>query len=149
VLTDFIRTCGCHKIDQIAQPILKKFAMKMKRQGLGDRTISNRLVNVVTFLKAHGIDNISLGHRHTEKKVSAYSNEELTNLFAACDADDKLLFQFFLGTGFREQEVSFAHFEDWILRPRRLWLGRSQSSDSSRRHVMRLQFCAAANGFHS
>jgi integrase/recombinase XerD len=111
-LTDFVRSCGCQTVDQITQATLKAFAMRMKRAGLGDRSISNRLVHVVTFLRAHGVEGISLSHRYTEKKVSAYTNEELTNLFSACNEEEKLMFRFFLQTGFREQEVMVACYTD-------------------------------------
>lgn len=64
----------------------------MKNEGLSDRTISNRLVNVVTFLRAHGIKDVSPSHKYTEKQVRAYAEDELKALFDACDDEERLLF---------------------------------------------------------
>lgn len=112
VLHSFVRSCGCKSFEQITKGTLENFAVQMKNEGLSDRTISNRLVNVVTFLRAHGIKNVSLSHKYTEKQVRAYTEDELKALFDACDDEEKLLFTFFLQTGFREQEVEFACYSD-------------------------------------
>src|SRR6266576_2534960 len=37
-----------------------------------------------------------------------YEQETLDKFFVACDADEQLLFEFFLMTGMREQEVVYA-----------------------------------------
>jgi integrase len=50
--------------------------------------------------------------RVTEKVIKAYSLEELTDLFAAADAEDRIAFKFFLGTGCRERGVQFACWRD-------------------------------------
>lgn len=112
VLRTFVRSCGCKSFEQITKGTLENFAVQMKNEGLSDRTISNRLVNVVTFLRAHGIKDVSLSHKYTEKQVRAYTEDELKALFDACDEEEKLLFTFFLQTGFREQEVEFACYSD-------------------------------------
>ena len=41
----------------------------------------------------------------TRKPPSAYDADQLKALFAVANSEDRLLFEFFLGTGFREQEV--------------------------------------------
>jgi integrase len=41
-----------------------------------------------------------------------YEQEELKKLFAACDAEEKLWYEFFLMTGMREQEVMYAYWSD-------------------------------------
>ena len=40
-----------------------------------------------------------------EKKIEIYQPEELKKFFAACNADERLLFQLFLFTGFRAMEI--------------------------------------------
>jgi integrase len=111
-LQSFVRSCGCKDFEGITRGTLENFAIRMKEVGLSDRTISNRLVNVVTFLRAHGVRDVSLSHKYTEKQVRAYTTEELKALFAACDEEERLLFSFFLQTGFREQEVQYASYKD-------------------------------------
>jgi integrase len=58
--------------------------------------------------------------RFTEKIVAAYSMEDMTRLFAAADREEYELFQFFLCTGGREQEVEFATWRDVNLTERTL-----------------------------
>jgi integrase len=41
-----------------------------------------------------------------------YEKEELGRLFAACDAEERLWYEFFLMTGMREQEVMFTYWSD-------------------------------------
>ena len=43
--------------------------------------------------------------RFTEEEPEVYEREDLAALFAACDTDERLWFEFFLMTGMREQEV--------------------------------------------
>ena len=45
--------------------------------------------------------------------VETYSAEELGQLFGACTAAERLVFQFFLGTGCREREVMFPLGRTW------------------------------------
>jgi hypothetical protein len=61
----------------------------LKKDGQDDHTIANRVGNIVTFLRAHGINNVTLRHKYTEKKVKAYSIEELRALNAA-STDEEL-----------------------------------------------------------
>jgi integrase/recombinase XerD len=54
-----------------------------------------------------------------QKRAKAYSNEEIGKLFQVMDADDKLRYLFFLHTGCREQEVTFATWNDVDFRQRK------------------------------
>ena len=47
-----------------------------------------------------------------EQKVRAYRPDELKALFAVADPEEWILFQFFLCTGAREQEVMYAEWGD-------------------------------------
>ena len=42
----------------------------------------------------------------------AAEDEELAALFAACDSEERLWYEFFLMTGMREQEVMYAYWSD-------------------------------------
>lgn len=48
----------------------------------------------------------------TEKKIEVYTNEEIEKFFAACTDDERLLFEVFLCTGFRDKEVSHLFWSD-------------------------------------
>jgi integrase len=50
--------------------------------------------------------------RYTEEEPEVYETEELGKLFAACDVEERLWYEFFLMTGMREQEVMFTYWSD-------------------------------------
>lgn len=93
--------------------VLKKFVKDMKREGLSNRTIANRVANVVCFLREHDSD-VSITHRYVEKTVKAYREDEVRAFFTACLKYPELwlLFQFLLCTGAWEQEVMYAEYAD-------------------------------------
>jgi integrase len=112
-LRGFYASCRCASLAAITLETLKAFVSKMRKENLSDRTIANRLANVVCFLKTHKIDG-SLTHPYVEKTVRAYREDEVRAFFKACQKYPELwlLFQFFLCTGAREQEVMHVHYSD-------------------------------------
>ena len=107
--SDFRKVCPAKGwLDQIDKGDLTAYVVSLKKSGQDDHTIANRLGNVVTCLRAQGITNLTLRHKFTEKKVKAYSVEEIRALNAASTDEELQIWQFFLGTGFREEEVSHA-----------------------------------------
>jgi len=108
ILNEFRKTCAKEYLDQIDKSDLTAFVVAQKKEGQDDRTVANRVAGVVTFLRAHGITNVTLRHKYMEKKVKAYSVEELRALNAASTDEELQIWQFFLGTGFREDEVAHA-----------------------------------------
>ena len=111
-LTQFRQSCQKQFLDEINKQDLYDFVTYLRIQELGDRTIHNRVEEVVGFLRHYDIMNITIKVKYTEKKISAYTREELRSLFAVCDPEDRLVFEFFLGSGCRESEVSHACWED-------------------------------------
>jgi integrase len=66
-------------------------------------------------LKAQGIRGLVEKRdwpRFVEEEPEIYEKEELDALFAVCDADERLWFEFFLMTGMREQEVMYCYWSD-------------------------------------
>lgn len=111
-MNQFFDSCGQKPLGSVAKQDLINFVGFMRRQELSDRTIHNRIVEVVTFLRHFGIKDITLSVKYTEKKVRAYRPDELTKIFAAADPEQWIMYQFFLCTGCREQEVMNAEYED-------------------------------------
>jgi integrase len=77
----------------------------------GRRTIFNVFGAVSTFLRSNGITLgcklvSELSRQYIPKDVVAYTPEELKALFTICSEEDKLVFEFFLYSGFREGEVA-------------------------------------------
>jgi integrase len=108
ILNEFRKSCAKEYLDQIDKSDLTAFVVAQKKEGQDDRTVANRVAGVVTFLRAHGVVTVTLRHKYTEKKVKAYSVEELRALNAASTDEELQIWQFFLGTGFREDEVAHA-----------------------------------------
>ncbi len=86
----------------------------MQEAGLGDRTQNNLFGAIVTFLHAQGHPVVTRKDApdYTETEIETYSAEELGQLFGACTVAERLVFQFFLGTGCREREVMFTTWKD-------------------------------------
>jgi integrase/recombinase XerD len=80
----------------------------LRSKGLSERTISNHIVRITALLRKHKVVDL-LGPeekpQYEEPEVEAYDADQLKVFFAAIDDEEKLLFEFFLGTGLREQEV--------------------------------------------
>jgi hypothetical protein len=55
---------------------------------------------------------VSIRVIYVELPPEAYTSQELDNLIRASSEDDKLPWQFLLGTGFRESEASVAECSD-------------------------------------
>jgi integrase/recombinase XerD len=108
MLNGFRKSCSKEYLDQIDKGDLTAFVVALKKEGQDDRTVANRVAGVVTLLRAHGIVTVTVRHKYTEKKVKAYSVEELRTLNAASTDEELQIWQFFLGTGFREDEVAHA-----------------------------------------
>lgn len=75
----------------------------------------NRCVILKGFLRANDITDVIARKdlpRFTKKKVDAYNEDELRAMFKAATADERLIFQFFLGSGAREGEVQYACWTD-------------------------------------
>jgi integrase/recombinase XerD len=73
------------------------------------------MMAVEQMLKTHGRNRLLRRGdwpRYVERIPQAYNPEQLKRFFAACQPHDFLLFQFFLGSGFREKEVQFLTWRD-------------------------------------
>jgi len=69
----------------------------------------------MTFLKANGIRGLVGKNdwpRFVEEEPEVYEREELDKLFAACNPQERLSYEFFLMTGMREQEVMHCYWDD-------------------------------------
>jgi len=111
-------TESCHKlnIEDIDRKDLLKFcAFLREEKEQAPRSVYNKFENLMAFLKAQGIRGLAGKNdwpRYTEEEPEIYEEKELDNLFAACDAEERLWYQFFLMTGMREQEVMYTYWSD-------------------------------------
>ena len=108
--SEFRESCTKQFMDEITKDDLTAFVIAQKKK-VSDRTIDNRLTDLGTFLHANNIK-LSLHHAFTKKKVKAYVLEELRALNAVSTDEELQIWQFFLGTGFREGETAHACYTD-------------------------------------
>jgi integrase/recombinase XerD len=118
-LAYFKEVSGEQRLDQVDRRTLLAFRHFLAQEKkLSPRTICTKMMIAVQMLKSCGRTGI-LGRgdwpRYVERVPQAYSPEQLQRFFAACKEKDRLLFQFFLGSGFREKEVQFLTWRDLSL----------------------------------
>jgi len=99
-------------------------AMKMFAQGreerangqpLNQKTINKRVIVTLNAMRSQGAAiEMKKGDwpKTIEKKIEIYQPEELKKFFDACGPEERLVFQVFLCTGFREREVATLSWSD-------------------------------------
>lgn len=107
----------CHKVylNEITADDLLVYAAWLEEGGFAPRTVANRVARISCFLRHYGIVGLLAPHEkptYVERDPQAYNEEQLRALFDACNADEKVLFKFFLRSGCREQEVSNVSYRD-------------------------------------
>jgi len=115
-LNYFTESCPKLHLEDLERRDLLKFAAFLRdEKEQAPRSCWNKFSNVMSFLKANGIRGLAKKNdwpRYTEEEPEIYENEELDALFAACDEEERLWFEFFLMTGMREQEVMYTYWAD-------------------------------------
>jgi integrase/recombinase XerD len=119
-LNYFTESCPKLYVEDIERRDMLKFAAFLRdEKEQAPRSVHNKFENVMSFLKAQGVRGLVGKNdwpRYTEEEPEVYEQAELDTLFAACDAEERLWFEFFLMTGMREQEVMHIYWSDVNLR---------------------------------
>jgi integrase/recombinase XerD len=103
-------TFGTRPLVSLRREDLLDHTADLTAKGLAPRTVFNHITRVKSFLRSQGITDLLRPEDvpvYDEREVEAYSTDELNNLFQAANDEERLLFRFFLLTGFRDQEVQF------------------------------------------
>ncbi len=109
---------SCHKLnvtDIDRKDLLKFHAFLRDDKEQAPRSCWNKFANIMSFLKSQGIRGLVRKNdrpRYTEEEPEIYEQAELAKLLAACDAEERLWYEFFLMTGMREQEVMYTYWSD-------------------------------------
>jgi integrase len=115
MIETFQKSCHRTYLDQVDRRDLLRYADSLRKDGLSERTISNRWNGLMTVLKANGITGLTKrgdAPVFVESEPEAYSEKELDKFFRECNAEYRLLFSFYLKTGFRMQEVMYLQYSD-------------------------------------
>jgi integrase len=115
-LSYFRESCPKLNLEDIDRKDLLKFCAFLRdEKDQAPRSCWNKFANVMSFLKANGIRGLVKKNdwpRYTEEEPEMYEPAELDQLFEACDAEERLWYEFFLMTGMREQEVMHTYWSD-------------------------------------
>lgn len=79
-----------------------------RREGASTRSVHNKFAEVLTFLQAQGVPKLIGKNDHprfVDQEVEIYEDDELSKLHAVCLPYHSALYDFFLMSGFREQET--------------------------------------------
>jgi len=111
----FRESCKKVYIEDIERLDMLRFAAYLKEKGQAPRSVWNKFNNVMSFLKAQGLRGIVQKNdwpKFVQEEPEVYEKDDLAKLFAACDPGERLLFEFYLMTGMREQEVIYTTWND-------------------------------------
>ncbi len=112
----FTESCSKLHVEDVERKDMLKFTAFLRgEKEQAPRSAYNKFEIVMTFLKAQGIRGLVGKNdwpRFTEEEPEIYEDAELEKLFNACDAEERLWYEFFLMTGMREQEVMYAYWSD-------------------------------------
>jgi integrase len=95
--------------------LLKYAAFLRDEKEQAPRSVYNKFENLMSFLKAQGVRGLVGKNdwpRYTEEEPEIYERAEQGKLLAACNAEERLWYEFFLMTGEREQEVMYTYWSD-------------------------------------
>jgi integrase/recombinase XerD len=102
-------------LDEINENVLRRYKRFMSVQGYAGKTVNTRLNIVFFLLKKNGVGaRIPRDEMPTiEEEVAVpYTEAELKTLFDVMDEETRLRYKFFLGTGCRDKEVTYASWND-------------------------------------
>jgi len=102
-------------LDEVTENVLRTYKKSMEAEGYAGKTIDTRLNIVFFLLKKNGIaERIPRDEMPVvEEEVAVpYTDNELTKLFAAMNDEEEIRYKFFLGSGCRDKEVTFAAWND-------------------------------------
>ena len=107
---------GVKFLDQVDGDTVRAFRDFLRDDGYDVRTQHNRVITVLSLLKKNGVKtDFSMAddlQPFQEEIAVPYSDDQLKKLFAQMDDEEKIRYKFFLGTGCRDKEVTFAAWDD-------------------------------------
>jgi integrase len=116
-MTDFGKWTTRTHLSQLTNLDIKGFmAYLVEREGLENRTAKGKARIVTSVLNKRGAQIVMQKGdwpRFTKRRRQVYRPETLQQLFAAATPEESILFQTFLMSGFRDQEVGFLAWPDF------------------------------------
>jgi len=119
LISEFLKTSRKTYADQIEELDFLRFCHALRKRGLAERTVKNYYSFICTFLLTCGIDHKTIVAKENRPRKDdplpvAYSENEVNQFLAACSSErDRLVFETYLKTGCREQELTFLEWTDF------------------------------------
>lgn len=105
----FKECCSKTYVEDIERKDLLRFAVFLRdEKELAPRSVHNRFAEVLTFLHAQGVPKLIGKNDHprfVDQEVEIYEDDQLSTLHAVSSPYHSTLYDFFLMSGFREQET--------------------------------------------
>ena len=114
-LNEFFEAISVHFMDEISESVLRGYKKFLESEGYAGKTIDTRLNIIYFLLKKNGISaRLPKDEMPTveEEPAVPYSSDELKKLFAAMIPEEDIRYKFFLGSGCRDKEVTYASWQD-------------------------------------
>jgi integrase len=113
---EFLRVIGKTFVDQVTPEDILIFQKALRKRGIADRTIHNRHMSVMAFLRFCGVDTKKLAPRapkYEKTMPQIFEDEDLRVFFASLKSPyHRLVFELFLKTGMRDQEAMHVEWTD-------------------------------------
>lgn len=115
-LDHFQQSCTKKHLEEIDKRDLLGFVAFLRdKKEQSPRSVHNKFVNILTFLKAQGIRGLVTKNdwpRYVEGEVEIYEDDVLDKLFNSCYGKQRLLYRMLLMGGLREQEAMYLEWPD-------------------------------------
>jgi integrase len=110
----FKQSCRKGDVRKIGRDEIMEYEKFLHDRGLGAHTIRNKTIVVLSFLNTLGIEDLIKGRDldFTPREIETYSMDQLQKFFFVCTDEENVIFQFFLHTGERDQEVRHTIWSD-------------------------------------
>lgn len=112
----FRQSCDKKCADELERIDLLRFVAFLRdKKKLAPRTVHNRFASILTFLDAQGIPKLVGKNdkpRFVKTEVEIYEDNQLVDLYLVCSLYHRMLYDFLLMTGFREQEAMHVTWEN-------------------------------------
>jgi integrase len=115
-LKHFVESTNIEYVEQATAATVERYRDWMQEQGYSAKTQNTRALTVLSLLKRNNVKtkfSITTDLPRVEEEPAVpYTDEEIKKLFSAMDDEEKIRYEFFLGTGCRDKEVTFCAWSD-------------------------------------
>ena len=112
----FMECCSKTYVEEIERKDLLRFVVFLRdEKELAPRTVHNKFAEVLTFLAAQGVPKLVSKNdrpRFVDQEVEIYEDHQLLALHSACSLYHSTQYDFYLMSGFREQETMHVQWEN-------------------------------------